>query len=111
MGTYNPKTVTPAGNSVSGAGIQVTTSRTALASDNGGTLELSASVVYTLTDAVALPAGVGFQGPTSGSAILRVGGAATTNGATADITIPAGKMATAVPRASNPAAFIVAVQA
>ena len=85
--------------------------RAALASDNGGTLELSASVTYTLTDAVALPAGVAFQGPASGSATIAVTGAATANGGTTSVTVPAGKMATAIPRASNAAAFLVSVQA
>lgn len=97
---------------VPGAGIQVATSRTALASDNGLTLELASGITYTLSDAVALPAGVAFQGPASGSAAtIAVTGSATTNGATSGISVPVGKMATAIPRASAPAAFLVSVQA
>jgi hypothetical protein len=97
---------------VLGDGILVATSRTALASDNGATLELAAGITYTLSDAVPLPAGVAFQGPASGTApTIAVTGSATTNGATSAITVPAGKMATAIPRASNPAAFLVSVQA
>ena len=111
---WNPATgvMEAMGGAVPGDGILVSASRTALASDNGQTLELAAGVTYTLSDAVALPAGVAFQGPVSGTApTIAVTGSATTNGLTAAITVPVGKMATAIPRKSAPAAFLVSVQA
>lgn len=109
-GAVNP-TADGASPSVSGGGIAVGASRTALVSDNGATLELSASVTYTLTNEVALPAGVAFQGPVTGSATIAVTGTATfAGGSTTPITVAAGKMATAIPRTSNQAIFLVSVQ-
>lgn len=91
---------------VSGAG-NLATSRAALAADNGATLELANGVTYTLTDAVALPAGVIWIGPASGSAVVAVTGSATINGGTTSITIAAGEVYSGLPRATNPAAFVV----
>lgn len=90
-----------------GWGSQVTTSRTALPYDNRQTLELADGVTYTLSDGVALPEGVTLMGPASGTATIAVSGSATTNGATADITISAGEVYVALPRVSAPAAFVV----
>lgn len=95
---------------VSGGGrtSAVASSRSALAADSGATLELAAGITYTLDSAVALPAGVTLMGPASGSpAVLAVTGTATINGATTSLQIGAGQAFTAVPRASNAAAFVV----
>jgi hypothetical protein len=95
---------------VPGDGIAVATSRTALATDNGRTVELSTGVTYTLTGAVPLPAGVSFVGPVSGAASVAASGGATLNGGATPVSIPAGKLAAAVPRASDLTAFLVSVQ-
>lgn len=91
---------------VSGAG-NVASSRAALAADSGATLELANGVTYTLTDAVALPAGVVLMGPASGSATIAVTGAATINGGTSSVTVAAGSVYSAIPRATSAAAFVV----
>lgn len=109
---HNPLTgelVGANGASVVGASNSVSSSRTALASDNGATLELENGITYTLDSAVPLPAGVILVGPASGSALLAVAGTATTNAATASITVSAGQIATAIPRASSSSAYIVKV--
>lgn len=85
----------------------ISTSRTALATDDDQTFELAADVTYTLSDTIKLPAGVILIGPASGTATLAVTGSATTNGATSAITIAAGEVLAAVPRASNTSAFVV----
>jgi hypothetical protein len=90
-----------------GPSISVGTSRTALASDNGGTLDLANGVTYTLSDAVPLPAGVTLLGPATGTATIAVTGTATINAATASIVMTAGQAYSAVPRPSNAAAFVV----
>lgn len=81
-------------------------SRPALASDSGATLELSAGVTYTLTDAVSLPAGVVLIGPASGTATIACTGSATINGATSSITVSAGQVYSVIPRASVASAYI-----
>lgn len=85
----------------------VASSRTALASDNGGTFELANGVTYTLDSAVALPAGVILIGPASGSATIAVAGSATINGGTTSVTVSAGQAYTALPRATSAASFVV----
>lgn len=92
---------------VDGAGSAVASSRTALAADSGAMLELAASVTYTLSDAVALPGGVTLMGPASGTAAIAVTGSATINGGTTSVTISAGQVYVALPRATNAAAFVV----
>lgn len=91
---------------VSGDG-NVASSRAALAADNGATLELSNGVTYTLTDAVPLPAGVVLMGPASGSATIAVTGTATINGGTSSVTVAAGSVYSALPRATSPSAYVV----
>lgn len=85
----------------------VASSRTALASDNGGTFELASGVTYTLDSAVPLPAGVILIGPASGSATIAVAGSATINGGTTSVTVSAGQAYTAIPRATSAAAYVV----
>lgn len=68
-------------------------------------------MTYTIGADVALPGGVAFLGPASGSATIACTGGATLNGGTSSVTVAAGKMATAVPRASTSTAYLVAVQA
>jgi hypothetical protein len=88
-------------------GVAIATSRTAVAADNGVTLELASGVTYTLSDAVPLPAGVTLLGPATGTATIAVTGTATINAATASIVMTAGQAYSAVPRPSNAAAFVV----
>jgi hypothetical protein len=93
----------------SGTGtILVSASRTAVSiTDNAATLELASGVTYTLSDAVALPQGVNILGPASGSATIAATGSATINGGTTAISVGAGAVFTALPRAGAPAAFVV----
>jgi len=92
--------------SVSGGGV-IATSRAALETDSGGTWELADGVTYTLTDAVALPAGVTLVGPVTGSATIACTGTATINNATSSVTVSAGQVYAAIPRASSAVAFVV----
>ena len=104
--------VTGSGSPVSG-GVSslVSTSRAALAADSGATLELASGVTYTISASVPLPGGVTLIGPASGTATLACTGGATLNGATTSVTIPTGKLASALQRASSASAYLVAVQA
>jgi len=93
-------------SAVSGA-LVIATSRAALATDSGGTWELANGVTYTLTDAAALPAGVTLVGPVTGSATISCTGTATINNATSSVTVSAGQVYAAIPRASSAVAFVV----
>lgn len=93
-------------SAVSGGG-NIASSRAALVTDNGGTWELANGGTYTLTDAVALSAGVTLMGPASGTATIAVTGSATINGGTSSVTISAGQCYACIPRPSNAAAFVV----
>lgn len=89
------------------APLPVTASRTAKFSDDGAILELSASVTYTLSNAVPLPSGVTLIGPASGTATLAVTGGATTNGATSTISITANSTNLVMLRAGSSTAYVV----
>lgn len=93
--------------SLVGGTSSVAGSRSALASDNGTTLELASGVTYTLTNAVSMPAGVVLLGPASGSATIACTGSATINGATSSITVSAGQVYSAIPRATSTSAYVV----
>jgi len=94
---------------VSGGGstTAVASSRASLAADSGATLELANGITYTLDSAVPLAAGVTLVGPATGSATLAVTGSATMNGGTTSITISAGQVYSAIPRASSASAYLV----
>lgn len=89
-----------------GTSLLLTVSREAIPVDSGATLELSAGVTYTLTSSVLLPDGVILVGPASGTATIAVANSATINGGTSAVTITAGQVWAAIPRKSNPAAFV-----
>lgn len=91
-----------------GAGtVLVTSSRLALATDNGATLELTSGVTLTLTNAVLLPQGVNILGPASGTATIAVADAATINSSTSPVTVAANQAYTALPRSGSSVAFLV----
>jgi hypothetical protein len=90
---------------VSGDTVLVAESRTALPSDSGQTLELAASVTYTLSGAVPLPGGVVLMGPASGSATRAVTAGATVGGSTDSATIDARALVALIPRASDATAY------
>jgi hypothetical protein len=101
--TYNSPT--GANSPVSGDTVLVAESRTALPSDSGQTLELAASVTYTLSGAVPLPGGVVLMGPASGSATRAVTAGATVGGSTDSATIDARALVALIPRASDATAY------
>jgi hypothetical protein len=110
IGVDDPNGVAASPSSVPGDGIFVTASRTAEAGDSGALLELASGVTYTIGADAALGGGVSLAGPVTGSATLAAAGGVTLNGSTGSVSIPAGKLAAAVPRVSAPTAYLVSVQ-
>lgn len=93
---------------VLGAGV-VAASRSALATDNGGTFGLRSGATYTISSALLIPDGVILTAGASGGGTIAVGGSVTINGGAGSIALTARQVAVVLPTDGTPTDLTVKV--